>query len=67
MFMPKLLSMTGISLAITAFAYRQGSLKPESTEGGGRDGGAGYKGPRGATVPVDFGSLASVNGLRWSC
>ena len=39
----------------------------ESTEGGGRDGGAGYKGPRGATVPVDFGSLASVNGLRWSC
>ena len=41
--------------------------KPESTEGGGRDGGAGDKGPGGATVPVDFGSLASVNGLRWSC
>ena len=43
------------------------STKPESTEGGGRDGGAGDKGPGGATVPADFGSLASVNGLRWSC
>ena len=41
--------------------------KPESTERGSRDGGAGDKGPGGATVPVDFGSLASVNGLRWSC
>ena len=41
--------------------------KPESTERGGRDGGAGDKGLGGATVLVDFGSLASVNGLRWSC
>ena len=45
----------------------QSRAKPESTEGGGRDGGAGDKGPGGATVLVDFGSLASVNGLRWSC
>ena len=44
-----------------------GQAKPESTERGGRDGGAEDKGPGGATVPVDFGSLVSVNGLRWSC
>ena len=53
--------------ALLPNSQHDSSPQPESTEGGGRDGGAGYKGPRGATVPVDFGSLASVNGLRWSC
>ena len=41
--------------------------KPESTQRGGGGGGTGGKGPGGAIVPVDFGQLASVDGLRWSC
>ena len=41
--------------------------KPESTERGGGGGGTGDKGPGGAIVPVNFGQLASVDGLRWSC
>ena len=55
---------SSLPISLSAISYlRTVPVYPESTGRGG--GGTGDKEHGGAIVPVDFGQLASVAGLRW--
>lgn len=57
---------SSLPISLSAISYlRTVPVYPESTGRGGGGGGTGDKEHGGAIVPVDFGQLASVAGLRW--